>query len=104
MNGGSMLSHLIGFHPSFSALTLRIALGVIFVAHGYEKLFKNKPKGVSGYFHIIGIPAPMFFAYVVTCTEFFGGIFLLAGLLTRWAAAALSIEMVVALMTVRFKT
>ena len=99
-----MLSHLIGFHPSFSALTLRIVLGLIFIAHGAEKLFKHKPKGVSDYFQSLGIPAPMFFAYVVTCTEFLGGMFLLAGLLTRWAAAALSIEMLVALVTVRFKT
>lgn len=99
-----MLSHLIGFHPSFSALILRIVLGIIFVAHGSEKLFKHKPKGVSTYFQGIGIPAPAFFAVVVILTEFLGGIFLVLGLLTRWAAAALTIEMLVALIMVRFKT
>ncbi len=68
-----MLDSLIGTHHSFAALLLRIVLGIIFIAHGYPKLFKKElgPKGVSGFFKSLGIPAPLFFAYVVGIVEFF---------------------------------
>ena len=101
-----MINHLIGFHPSFSALVLRLVLGIIFVAHGYPKLFKKDfgPKGFAGFLQNMGVPAPTFFAYLVGSVEFYGGLLLIAGLFTRLAALAIAINMIVAMWKVKFKT
>lgn len=79
---------------------LRIVVGIIFVAHGYQKLFKIGFHGVGGMFGHLGIPLPMFFAIVVTLVEFVGGILLITGLATRIPAAMLAIDMIVAIATV----
>ncbi|MBI1805994.1 MAG: DoxX family protein [Ignavibacteria bacterium] len=100
-----MIGQYIGFHPSLSALLLRLALGYIFIPHGYQKLFKEPgPKGVAGFFKNIGVPAPLFFAYVVGSVEFFGGILLILGLLTRVAALLIVINMFIAIVKVKYKT
>jgi putative oxidoreductase len=100
-----MLDTLIGTHASLAALILRIVLGVVFVAHGYPKLFKEPgPKGVSGFLQTLKVPAPLFFAYVVGIVEFFGGILVIIGLLTRPAAILIAINMLVAMWTLKFKT
>ena len=96
-------------HSSWSAvdvaaLVLRAALGVLFVAHGGQKLFAwfggRGIDGTTAFFQSVGIPAPHVFSYVVGITEFFGGLLLLAGLLTVVAAIALLIDMAVAIATV----
>ncbi len=101
-----MLNHIIGFHPSLTGLLLRLALGVIFVAHGYPKLFKKEagPKGTAAFLSSVGIPAALFFAYVVGIVEFFGGILLILGLFTRAVGIAIAINMLVAMARVKFKT
>ncbi len=100
-----MINSLFGFHPSFTMLVLRIVLGIIFIVHGYPKLFKAPgPQGLAGYLKSIGIPAALLFAYVVGIVEFFGGVFLVLGLLTRWAAIGIAINMLVAMAKVKFKT
>lgn len=101
-----MLDSLIGTHHSFAALLLRIVLGIIFIAHGYPKLFKKElgPKGVSGFFKSLGIPAPLFFAYVVGIVEFFGGLLLVIGLWTRLFGLLIAIDMIVATWKVKFKS
>jgi putative oxidoreductase len=82
---------------------LRITVGAVFTAHGYQKLFKFGFHGVAGMFGHMGIPLPAFFAVVVTLVEFVGGILLIAGLATRVAAALLAIDMVVAILAVHLK-
>lgn len=101
-----MINHLIGYHPSFSALVLRLVLGMIFIAHGYPKLFKKDfgPQGFSGFLKSVGVPAPLLFAYVVGTVEFFGGILLILGLFTRLSAIVIAINMIVAMWKVKFKT
>ena len=100
-----MLYSLIGWHPSFSALILRLALGAVFIAHGYPKLFKAPgPKGFAQWLGSLKIPAPLFFAYVVGIAEFFGGILLVLGLCTRLAALLIAVNMIVATWKVKFKT
>ena len=101
-----MFDSLIGTHPSFTALLLRVVLGVVFVAHGYPKLFKKDPgpKGVSGFLKSLGFPAPLFFAYVLGIVEFFGGLLTILGLWTRLAALLITIVMIVAMWKVKFKT
>ncbi len=98
-----MLSHLIGFHFSLAALLLRLGLGFILADHGYPKLFSRNfgPKGFSNALANLGVPAPMLSAYIVGILEFFGGILILFGFVTRWICAAVAINMLVALFTMR---
>ena len=82
---------------------LRAALGVVFLAHGSQKLFIFGIGGVAGLFGQIGIPFPTFSAVVVTAVEILGGLALLLGLFTRRVAPLLAILMLVAGLTVHFK-
>jgi putative oxidoreductase len=82
---------------------LRIAVGIVFAAHGGQKLFVWGFGNVAGFMGKIGIPAPMLAAVVVTLVEFVGGLALLVGAFTRWAAALLAINMLVAILAVHLK-
>jgi putative oxidoreductase len=86
-----------------AALLMRGVLGVVFVAHGAQKLFGwfggGGIDGTAGFFTSINIPAPRFFAVVAGLTEFFGGLLLVVGLLTVAAALALIVDMVLAIAT-----
>jgi putative oxidoreductase len=78
---------------------LRLALGIIFIAHGGQKLFgwfggNGLAATVQGFTSGMGIPAPL--AYLAIFTEFFGGVAVVIGLLSRLAAAGLAFTMVVA--------
>jgi putative oxidoreductase len=78
-------------------LLLRVALGVIFVYHGYPKLFTHTRQTMDAFGHM-GFPA--YFAYIAGVIEFFGGCLLIVGLFTRIAALLLAGEMAVALVQV----
>lgn len=78
-------------------LLLRVALGVIFVYHGYPKLFTHTRQTMDGFVHM-GFPG--YFAYIAGAIEFFGGCLLIAGLFTRIAGLLLAGEMAVALIQV----
>ncbi|HEX6881433.1 MAG TPA: DoxX family protein [Terriglobales bacterium] len=82
---------------------IRIITGVVFFAHGYQKLIVWGIGGVTGGFTQIGIPAPHLSAYLATFAEFFGGIALLLGLGTRLAAIPVAFTMVVAILQVHLK-
>ena len=75
-------------------LALRVALGVIFVYHGYPKLMGDTQR-TAQFFASIGL-AP-FLVAVVGIVELFGGVLLLLGLFTRVAAALLAGTMAVAI-------
>src|ERR1041385_6864209 len=80
-------------------LFLRIGLGVVFFAHGAQKVFGwfGGPglAGTVGLMGQMGIPAPP--AYIAAFTEFFGGLAVLLGVLTRLASLGLAINMLVAI-------
>jgi len=80
-------------------LPLRLAVGIVFLVHGSQKLFGNLT-GVGEFFASVGIPLAGFFAVTVGVVEFFGGIFVLTGLFTRWASLFIGIVMIVAILTV----
>ena len=82
---------------------LRVVVGIVFLAHGGQKLFVWGLGGVAGFLAQIGIPAPMLAAVVVTLVECLGGLALLLGLFTRWAAIPLAINMLVAILTVHLR-
>lgn len=88
---------------SIALLILRIAIGVIFIVHGYGKLFGGAPgmPAFTGMVAGLGFPMPAFFAYAAALSEFLGGIALLLGIGTRIASVLIMIVMVVAFMGVK---
>ncbi|WP_158058674.1 DoxX family protein [Halorussus halophilus] len=86
---------------------VRLALGVIFVVHGVGKLFGLGPTatgldGFAGFLGGLGVPLPELAAVGVALVETVGGLFVLAGLLTRYAAALIAVDMLVATILVHF--
>ncbi len=72
----------------YAALMLRVALGVMFVAHGlYLKVFIFGIPGTVGFFESLGLPAA--FAYLTLAAETLGGLALILGFQTRLVALAL---------------
>ncbi|MEM7570196.1 MAG: DoxX family protein [Pseudomonadota bacterium] len=71
----------------YAALTLRIGLGAMFVAHGLLKLMVFTPEGTAGYFASIGLPA--WFAWPTIIAEVGGGVLLIAGAFTRAVSLAM---------------
>jgi putative oxidoreductase len=77
-------------------LLLRWALGIIFIYHGFPKLFRPAA-GTFEFFQHLGFPT--YFAYVAGMVEFFGGCLLVVGLFTRLAGVLLAGQMLVAIWT-----
>jgi putative oxidoreductase len=75
-------------------LVMRLALGVIMVAHGYQKVF-------GGLHHfaqmVASLGLPAWLGYVSSFAEFFGGLLILVGFFTRVAAFAIFIDLFVAI-------
>ena len=87
----------------FGLTLLRAIVGIVFLAHGYQKFFVWGIGGVAGAFSQMGIPAPHVSAYLAASAELFGGLALLLGLFTRLAAIPVAINMVVAILQVHLK-
>lgn len=83
-------------------LPLRLVVGAVFLVHGAQKLFIIGPPGFAGFLGRLGVPAPLPAAWVVSIVEFVGGIALVLGLFTRWAAALLVVDIAVAIALVHF--
>ena len=81
------------------SLVLRLVLGAIMVRYGYTKII---PTGALYTFsHTVGrLQLPVWLGYVAAFTEFFGGMLLIVGLLTRVAAFMVAIDMAVAIIKV----
>ncbi len=91
--------------PSWAITVVRVVLGVIFFAHGAQKVLGwfggYGLKGTTRFLTSIGLPLPV--AYAVCFFEFLGGIGLILGLLTRLAALAVIIVMIGAIAKVHAK-
>lgn len=97
---GKFLTKLEGW----SALPLRIGLGVIFIAHGSQKLFGifggHGLKGTAQFLSSLGFIPGILWAVLLAFGEFLGGIFVLFGFLTRLGALIIAVAMLVALIKV----
>ncbi len=71
----------------YAAFALRISLGVMFIAHALLKVFVFTLPGTVQFFQSLGLPGPL--AYFTFGAELVGGGLLIAGVATRWVAAAL---------------
>ena len=82
---------------------IRFFTGLVLMPHGAQKLFGwfgGDINGVAGFFSSIGLEPALTLAYAVGAVEFFGGLFLAVGFLTRPAAVAIFIVMAVAMFKV----
>jgi putative oxidoreductase len=97
-----MLKRLMATSDDLSFTILRLVLGVVFFAHGAQKMLGwfGGPgfHATMGFFAHLGMPTPV--ALLVICTEFFGGLGLIVGLLTRIAALGIAGEMIGAILMV----
>ena len=88
-------------------LPVRIGAGVIFVAHGAQKLFGwfggYGLEGTAGWMASIGLEPGLLMATMAGSAEFFGGLLLIAGLWVRPVALVLAITMIVAISTVHLQ-
>ena len=80
-------------------LALRLALGAIFLVHGWRKI--KDMKGTAEAFQGMGFKPGKFWATLVALLEFVGGIAFIIGLLTQVFAALLAIEFIVILVKVK---
>lgn len=71
----------------YAALILRVALGVMFIAHGLLKVMVFTLPGTVGFFESVGFPG--WTAYAVTAAEIGGGVLLIAGVGVRAVSIAL---------------
>ncbi len=81
-------------------LVLRIVVGAIMIGHGYHKVFGGGM--MEHYHHVQSVGLPGVLAFPSAFAEFFGGILVLLGLFTRYAALAILINMLVAIWKVHW--
>lgn len=100
----STITKVFATNNSYSALALRLPLGIIFAAHGAQKLFGwfggYGLEGTGQWMESIGLEPGVLLAALSGSAEFFGGLFLILGLLTRPSALVLAVTMVVAIFSV----
>ncbi|MCL4745279.1 MAG: DoxX family protein [Burkholderiaceae bacterium] len=98
------VDRLLATDAGWSPLALRIPVGIIFVAHGAQKLFGAFGgyglEGTGQFMASMGLAPGYLMALLAGSSEFFGGLALLFGVLVRPAAAALALTMLVAIFSV----
>ena len=103
----SIVQKILSSNAGWGALALRVPVGIIFAAHGAQKLFGwfggYGLDGTGGWMDSIGLSPGIVMAFLAGAAEFFGGIALILGLLTRPAALSLAIAMLVAIFAVHIQ-
>jgi len=103
----TLINTLITTKLGLDTLPVRLGAGVIFAAHGAQKLFGwfggYGLEGTAGWMESIGLAPGTLMAAAAGGAEFFGGLLLIAGLLVRPTAFVLAITMLVAIITVHLQ-
>lgn len=98
------MKRLLLSNAGYEVTLFRIMIGIIFAAHGAQKLFGlfggYGIEGTAGFMESIGLTPGYLMAFLAGAGEFFGGLFLIAGFLTRFAALTTAIISIVAMITV----
>jgi putative oxidoreductase len=94
-----MFQRIVNTNDDFALAIVRLVLGVVFFAHGAQKMLGwfggyGFSATMDFFTHQMGIPTV--FAFLTICTEFFGGLGLIVGFLSRIAAFGIACEMIVA--------
>jgi putative oxidoreductase len=76
---------------------LRVVVGIVFIAHGYQKFFLMGIEGVTGFFTQLGVPLPGVAAPAIATLELAGGAALIVGLFARPIAFLLMCDVLGAL-------
>ena len=101
MSNNHFVQRVLTTRTGWGTLALRIPVGIIFAAHGAQKLFGwfggYGLEGTGQWMASIGLAPGYLMALLAGATEFFGGLALIVGLLVRPASAALAFAMVVAI-------
>lgn len=77
-----------------AVLVTRLAVGVVFFAHGWQKLFTNGIDGTAAFFDQVGVPAAPAAAWFAAVVELAGGAALVLGLAVPVAALLLLLDMI----------
>ena len=100
----SIIQNTLTSNKSLSGLPLRLIAGIIFTAHGSQKLFAwfggYGLDGTGQWMESIGLAPGFYMAMLAGGAEFFGGLLLILGLLTRPTSIVLAITMVIAIFSV----
>lgn len=100
----TLLRQLTASAAGYDTLPVRVGAGVVFAAHGAQKLFGwfggYGLEGTGGWMASIGLQPGVLMAALAGSAEFFGGLALILGLLVRPAALVLALTMAVAIVTV----
>ncbi|HWV16344.1 MAG TPA: DoxX family protein [Cellvibrio sp.] len=100
----SIINRILRTQDSFAPLALRLPLGIIFAAHGSQKLFGwfggYGLQGTGQWMASIGLEPGVLMAALSGSAEFFGGVLLILGFLLRPAALVLAVTMLVAIFSV----
>lgn len=102
----TLVQRVLATDNGAGALALRVPLGVIFAAHGAQKLFGwfggYGLEGTGQFFGSVGLNPGYLMALLAGLVEFFGGLALVLGVLVRPAAAALAFAMLIAVFAVHW--
>ena len=102
----TLVQRMLSTDNGAGALALRIPVGIIFAAHGAQKLFGwfggYGLEGTGQFFGSIGLTPGYLMALLAGLVEFFGGLALVLGVLVRPAAAALAGAMLIAVFVVHW--
>lgn len=103
MKNTSFITRLLRSHAGWAAFVLRVPVGIILIAHGAQKLFGwfggYGLEGTGQFMASLGLEPGYLMALLAGSAEFFGGLALVLGILTRPAALMSAFTMAVAMFT-----
>ena len=88
---------------SYGAMLLRLILGIVYIMHAYLALAVLGPAGMIAYQAKAGVPFPEIATWYLILAHGVGGILLVLGIFTRWAALANVLAMLGAIVFVHLK-